>query len=51
MGPSNLLKIFSMADLLGEVELRKLSLQKIIWSFVSTVTQGSSYWCELTHGN
>jgi hypothetical protein len=48
MRPSNLLKIFAEADLLGEADLRKLAKNRIAWNFCSTVSADSNFLSELS---
>ena len=42
MRPSNLMKMFSLTDLLGESDLRKLSFDKLLWNFCSAVSESKS---------
>ena len=48
MRPSNLFKIFAASDLLGEAEIRKLALNRIIWNFCLTAASGSDNLLDLS---
>ena len=41
-------KIFAASDLLGEAEIRKLALNRIIWNFCSTAASGSDNLLDLS---